>query len=195
MISSRKELDEYLIADRLLYPHCCKKGKWKNFLLANPISAQRKIYSYIVNLRYAEWHQNNSKDNSSLVAAYHKFGMLYRFWRLRKLAYQTGIQIPPNTFGKGLQIWHWGSIIVNDNAKIGDYATIYPGVVIGAKSGEVPTIGSNVFIGAGAKILGGLKIGDNVIVAPNAVVVTDVPDNAVVGGIPAKILKFKVVTK
>lgn len=72
-------------------------------------------------------------------------------------------------------IFHYGSIIVNANAKIGDYSIIYPGVVIGA----------------GSKIMGGVKIGNNVTIAPNAVVVKDVPDNAVVGGIPAKILKIK----
>ena len=68
---------------------------------------------------------------------------------------------------------------------------IYPGVTIGQTShGKVPVIGDNVFIGLGAKVFGDIKIGNNVIIAPNAIVVKDVPDNAVVGGIPAKVIKF-----
>lgn len=71
--------------------------------------------------------------------------------------------------------------------------TIYPGVEIGTKypGGECPIIGDNVFIGAGAKIFGKIKIGNNVTIAANAVVVKDIPDNAIVGGVPAQILKFK----
>lgn len=69
---------------------------------------------------------------------------------------------------------------------------IYPGVTIGqTDSYKVPKIGENVFIGLGAKVLGDIKIGNNVTIAPNAVVVKDVPDNAVVGGVPAKIIKMK----
>ena len=110
---------------------------------------------------------------------------------MRKLSFQTGFQIDPNSFGKGLLIYHYGSIVVNAGARIGDYATIYPGVVIGAKESGVPTIGRHCFIGAGSKVLGGVKIGDNVTIAPNAVVVKDVPDNAIVAGVPAKVIKFK----
>lgn len=81
--------------------------------------------------------------------------------------------------------------MVNQKARIGDYAIIYPGVIIGKKDNKCPVIGHHCFIGAGSKILGGVKIGNNVTIAPNAVVVKDVPDNAVVGGVPAKIIKFK----
>lgn len=63
---------------------------------------------------------------------------------------------------------------------------------IGQKSEtEVPVIGDNCFIQLGAKVIGGVRVGSNVTIAPNAVVTHDVPDNAIVGGIPAKVIKFK----
>ena len=75
-------------------------------------------------------------------------------------------------------------------AKIGKNCTIYPGVTIGGKIGNgCPTIGDNCFIGLGAKIIGKVNIGDNVIIAPNAVVVKNVASNSVVGGVPAKNIK------
>lgn len=70
-----------------------------------------------------------------------------------------------------IQIWHYGSSIVNASAKIGKNLTIYPGVIIGAKDGGCPNIGDNVFIGAGAKVFGSITIGNNVTIAANAVVV------------------------
>jgi serine O-acetyltransferase len=194
MIRTKSDLKDYLTADAKLYRKVSGSllQRWKNYLVTNPQNAQRRIYDYLVNLRYAEWHLNNSvlSGSKSVTSLYHTVALLLRYWRLRRLAYLTGIQIAPNSFGKGLQIWHWGSIVVNEAARIGDFATIYPGVVIGAKPNGVPQIGRHVFIGAGAKVLGGVKIGDNTIIAPNAVVTKDVPDNAVVGGIPAQIIKY-----
>ena len=80
---------------------------------------------------------------------------------------------------------------MNEGAKIGKSVTLNPLVVIGHKvpGGGCPVIGDNCFIGAGAKIFGNIQIGNNVTVAPNAVVVKDVPDNTTVGGVPAKHLK------
>ena len=97
----------------------------------------------------------------------------------------------PNTIGFGVKIYHWGWMIVNTKAKIGKNLTIYPGVTVGGANTGVPTIGDNVFLGLGCKVFGGIHIGNNVIVAPNAVVVKDVPDDCVVGGVPAKIIKMK----
>lgn len=195
MINSKKQLRNYLGEDAKLYPKisCGYFKRIKNRLVTTPQSSTYRIWLYVKNLRYAEYHKNNSilAKPKGIGSLYHTVCMLYRYWQLRILSRETGFQIDPGSFGKSLLIYHYGSIIVNADAKIGDYATVFPGVVIGAKSNGCPVIGNHVMIGAGAKILGGVRIGDNVSIAPNAVVVKDIPDNAIVVGIPARILKFK----
>lgn len=199
MIKTRKQLRECLALDSMNY---AKRNKsWTksfiNDLVTNPINDQKYIWNYIKELRYNEFYFNNSLllKSSHKSKAMQIFFMLFLIlsnWKLKKLAYKTGFQIPPNTVGPGLTIWHWGAIIVNPHAKIGRDCVLNPGVIIGHKeNGLAPHIGDNCFIGGGAKVIGDIKIGDNVIIAPNAVVVKDVPDNAVVGGVPAKIIKFK----
>ena len=95
-------------------------------------------------------------------------------------------------FGKGLVIMHGVGVVINSGARGGKNIVIESGVVIGAvRNGvpvQVPQLGSNIFIGSGAKILGGIKIGNNVKIGANAVVVKDVPDNVTVVGIPARIV-------
>lgn len=159
MIKNKKQLVEFINADNNFYPKL-SSGFWsrfKNRLVTTPQSYQWKIYSYIRTLRFAEYHKNNSflSESKGVKSAYHTICLLYQYWKLRRLSFATGFQIDPNTVGKGLRIFHYGSIIVNDNARIGDFAIIYPGVLIGAKSNGCPTIGNHCFIGAGAKILGG----------------------------------------
>ena len=169
-------------------------NRWKNILVTNPINTQHKIYQYIKALRCAEYYDIKSLfflKKKSLSTVWYTLVTIFYYWRLRQLSYKTGFQIPPHTCGKGLQIWHYGYLIINSAVRIGDNVTLYPGVEIGEKDGGCPTIGDNVFIGAGAKIFGPIKIGNNVTIAANAVVVKDVPDNAVVGGVPAKIIKIK----
>ena len=196
MLKNRSRLLEFLIEDAKLYPKVSSSyfKCLKNRLVTTPQSSTYRIWLYVKNLRYAEFNKNNSilAKPKGINSLYHTLCMIYRYWRLRVLSRETGFQIDPGSFGKGLLIYHYGSIIVNADAKIGDYATIFPGVVIGAKSNGCPVIGNHVMIGAGAKILGGgVHIGNHVTIAPNAVVVKDIPDNAIVVGIPARILKFK----
>lgn len=101
--------------------------------------------------------------------------------KLRKLSHITGFQIPPHVCGKGLTIWHWGSIIVNPSVRIGDNCTLYPGVLIGHKTlGDTPIIGNNVFIGSGTKIIGQVNIGDNVTIGQNCTIVKSIPANTTV---------------
>ena len=76
---------------------------------------------------------------------------------------------------------YFGDIIVNQDVRIGENCTLYPGVLIGQKDkGLVPVIGNNVFIGAGTKIIGDVQIGNNVIIGQNCVVTKNIPDNKVV---------------
>jgi len=106
----------------------------------------------------------------------------------------TGIEIHPGaTIGKGLFIDHGMGVVIGQTAMIGDNVTLYQGVTLGGTGKEKgkrhPTVGNNVVIGAGAKILGNIKIGDNSYIGSNAVVIKDVPDNSTVVGVPGRITK------
>jgi serine O-acetyltransferase len=100
-----------------------------------------------------------------------------------------GITIPRScTIGPGLRIYHFGGIVLNPETVIGSHCTMRHGVTIGNRQEEhdVPVLGDNVDIGAGAKILGRIRIGNNVSIGANAVVLTDVPDDHIAVGVPAK---------
>lgn len=94
-------------------------------------------------------------------------------------------------FGKRLIILHSVGIVINSQVICGSDIILESGVVIGANKRKSPKLGNNIFIGSGAKIFGGIHIGNNVDIGANAVVNKDVPDNVTVGGVPAKILKYK----
>lgn len=177
MIKTKIELKEYLKADSANYKsQVIGLRTIKNHLLCNPISDQQYIWKYIVALRHVEYHDNVNKG-------LHKLMKFYWLYRLRKMSYKTGFQIPPNTCDKGLTIWHWGPIIINPATHIGENCTLYPGVLIGHKSaedGKSATIGNNVFIGAGTKIIGDVHIGDNVTIGQNCVITKDVPKEVIV---------------
>lgn len=89
-------------------------------------------------------------------------------------------------FGKGLVIMHPVGVVINSKVIAGERVVIESGVVIGDEKGRSPVIGNDVFIGAGAKIIGGVTIGDNVKIGANAVVVKDIPSDCTALGIPAK---------
>lgn len=197
-IISKSQMTKILEHDAKCYYKLTSRGlinKIKNILFTNPINSQHKIYQYVYALRHSEYHMSNSLlygGKITLNRIYHTFLTIYWYYKLRRLSYYTGIQIPPHTCGSGLQIWHYGYIIINEKTRIGKNLTIYPGVEIGHKiPGEgCPVIGDNCFIGAGAKIFGSINIGNNVTIAANAVVLEDIPHNAIVGGVPAKIIKI-----
>ena len=119
------------------------------------------------------------------------WGKLYHK-KLTSLTNETGIWIPAEIkCGKGMIIAHWGRIIVNPHTIIGDDFSISSGVVIGrdmrGKRKGTPTFGNRVVIKTGATIVGNVRIGDDVLIAPNAYVNFDVPDHSVVLGNPGKI--------
>jgi serine O-acetyltransferase len=106
----------------------------------------------------------------------------------------TGIEIHPGArIGKGLFIDHGMGVVIGETAEIGDNVTLFQGVTLGGTGKERgkrhPTIGNNVVIGTGAKVLGSFRIGDNVQIGANAVVVREVPSNSVVVGVPGRIVR------
>jgi serine O-acetyltransferase len=106
----------------------------------------------------------------------------------------TGIEIHPGaTIGKGLVIDHGMGIVIGETTEIGDNCTLYQGVTLGGTGKDVgkrhPTIGNNVLVGAGAKVLGPILIEDNSKVAANAVVLKDIASNSTAVGIPARVVR------
>lgn len=105
----------------------------------------------------------------------------------------TGIEIHPGaTIGKGFFVDHGMGVVIGETAEVGDNVTIYHGVTLGGtgkdKGKRHPTIGNNVVIGSGAKVLGPIIIGDNCRIGANSVVLKDVPSSSTVVGIPGKIV-------
>ena len=108
----------------------------------------------------------------------------------------TGIEIHPGaTIGKGLFIDHGMGVVIGETSIIGDNVTMYQGSTLGGtgkKRGKRhPTLGNNIVVGAGAKILGDITISDNVQIGANAVVVRNVPQNATVVGVPGRIVRHE----
>ena len=108
--------------------------------------------------------------------------------------HKTGIEIHPGaTIGKGLFIDHGMGVVIGETTEIGDNCTLYQGVTLGGTGKDVgkrhPTLGNNVLVGAGAKVLGPFKIEDNSKIAANAVVLKEVPENSTAVGIPARVVR------
>ena len=107
----------------------------------------------------------------------------------------TAIEIHPGaTLGAGILIDHGMGVVIGETAELGDRITIYHGTTLGGTGKEKgkrhPTVGDNVVIGAGSKVLGNIKIGSNSKIGANSVVLDDVPEGATVVGIPGKVVKI-----
>ena len=108
---------------------------------------------------------------------------------------RTGIEIHPGaTIGRRLVIDHGMGIVIGETAEIGDDCLIYHGVTLGGTGKDVgkrhPTIGNNVLIGTGAKVLGPIKVGDNSRIAANSVVLKEIPEDSTAVGIPARVVRI-----
>lgn len=115
-------------------------------------------------------------------------------WISKRTRRKTGIEIHPAAqIGKGVFIDHGMGVVIGETAIVGDYCTIYQGVTLGGtgkdKGKRHPTIGKNVTIGSGAKVLGPFTVGDNSKIAANAVVLSEIPPNSTCVGVPAHIVK------
>lgn len=125
---------------------------------------------------------------------FYKRGMFFiARWISQTAKFLTGVEIHPGaTIGKGLFIDHGSGIVIGETTEIGDYCLLYQGVTLGGtgkdKGKRHPTLGNNVLVGSGAKVLGPFKVGDNARIAANAVVLEEVPANATAVGIPARMI-------
>lgn len=113
----------------------------------------------------------------------------------QRARHKTGIEIHPAAqIGRGLFIDHGMGVVIGETTVIGDNCTLYQGVTLGGTGKDHgkrhPTLGDNVMIGAGAKVLGPFRVGDNARVAAGAVVLDEVPDNATAVGVPARVVRL-----
>lgn len=184
MIRTKQDLKEYIKADQN------RNGKPLSFLriligLIDEHYTVRKLLYYLRHLEYCI----NTKDK--LITS--KILYYYYSYKFNKLKYKTQINILPNTIGKGLYIAHWNGGIALNLKSMGENCTVNSGVMVGNKNGNhnIATIGNNVELTFGCKVVGKVTIGDNAIIAPNSVVIKDVPTNAIVSGVPAQIIKIK----
>ena len=125
---------------------------------------------------------------------YQKGHYFWARWISQRAVRKTGIEIHPGAqIGKGLFIDHGNGVIIGETAIIGDNVTLYQGVTLGGTGKEQgkrhPTIGNNVMISAGAKILGSFTIGDNSKIGAGSVVLEEVPPNSTVVGVPGHVVK------
>lgn len=152
------------------------RSKLEIFLLYQGVHAI--IYHRIAHFFY----KHNLKFLARIVSQWS------RFW--------TGIEIHPGaTIGRRLVIDHGMGIVIGETAEIGDDCLLYHGVTLGGTGKDSgkrhPTLGNNVMVSTGAKVLGPFKVGDNARIAANAVVLSEVPDNATAVGIPAQIVRVQ----
>jgi serine O-acetyltransferase len=149
-------------------------------------------YRYFAGYRYSFWMRSSAyfKKSKNIIAF--TFSRIF----LSHFIYKFGIDIPYTThIGPGLYIGHFSGVFISSEAVIGKNFNISQGVTVGrASRGSkvgAPIIGDSVYIAPGAKVIGNISIGNNVTIGANAVVTSDVADNSVVVGIPAKTISHK----
>ena len=184
MIHSKEDLRRFIISD------CCHHfGKdqrtWQIFKIVH--DEEYLIVKYLEYLRKQEYYINTYKRSKIK-------GFMSLFYERKKnqIGKQLGFYIPPNCFEEGLTIWHQGTIIVNNDAKIGKRCTLHGNNCIGNKgnSEECPVIGDDVDIGFGAVIIGAITIADNVKIGANSVVTKSIVEKgSIYVGVPAKRIK------
>lgn len=151
-----------------------------------------KIETNKIKLAYAKLFNFSYKAHYCLYKMMNCKNVLFRELYFNKLQSKYSIWISPSCkIGHNFKMIHLDGITIGSGAIIGNNCKIYQQVTIGKDKDKFPIIGDDVTIYSGAKIIGGVKIGNNVVVGANAVVTKDVPDNCVVAGIPAKIIKKK----
>lgn len=164
-----------------MYEKIGYKGFWRSYLMGSEVG---KIVSFLRLLRLEE------KLLSSRSVFCKVYCLLVKRKR-NKLGILLGFHIPSNCFGEGLLIYHSGSIVVNRKARIGKNCVLHGENCIGNNgvTEDAPVIGDNCDIGIGAKIIGGVKLGNNIKIGANAVVTKSFEeDGLILAGVPAKVI-------
>ena len=147
------------------------------------------IRLFMVVLRHYEYYYNQKRSVCNIIP------YLWYWWNFRRLKSKAEIYTFPNVLGAGFYPVHKGFMRIGRFVHIGENCTMLPMVLFGKKRPDIKDadiyVGNNCYISTGVVILGPVKIGDNVTIGAGAVVNKDIPDNAVVGGVPAKIIKIK----
>ncbi len=181
MIQTKKDLAEYLAADNAWY----NEKRWKRRLIDRFTNEPYYVLKkYLILLRKYEYHYNNSAGSR-----FHTYIGFFYCRKKNKLGNKLGIEIGPNCFGKGLEIWHSGSIIVNPSVKAGEHCVLRGANCIGnnGKTDKNPVLGDNVELGYGAVIIGEVSIAGNTKIGANAVVNRSIEDpGCTYVGVPAK---------
>jgi len=174
MIESREAYQYYIRQDQLALG---RKNDRRPRLFGD------EIWRFEILLRKVEYDRNCRRGFAAkLIGKYHKF-------RFHRLSVKLGFTIPPNVFGEGLSIPHYGTIVVHGNVRAGKNCRLQEGVTIGATNGshEAAVIGDNCYFGSGAKVIGAVHIADDVAVGANAVVTRDIVEPGTTwAGIPAR---------
>jgi len=182
MIKSKKDYRYYLERDAIARGVNNQTFKYK----VKEILSPTKTWKFQKKLRKLEYYSNCK--NNIISRVYTKL-ISYSF---QKLSLQLGFSIPINVFGPGLCIIHYGTIVVNSRARVGENCRMEVCVNIGASGGnpEAPRIGNNVYIAPGAKIYGDIIIGNNNAIAANSSVNKSFDEDGIlIGGSPAKRIK------
>lgn len=182
MIKTKEDLKEYIKCDNWYYDE--HYSSWYKKLYVYLRDPQYMLRKYKLFLRKEEYCLNNPTKWNTIKR-------LYYIRRKNIIGNKLGVLIPPNTFGKGLQIMHHGSIIVNPNARIGDYCVLHGNNCIGnnGKTESAPVCGDKLDLGIGAKIIGKVTLGGNVTIGANAFVNKSFDEDKItLVGIPAHII-------
>lgn len=181
MILSKQDLKRYILED------------FQSYNMQHPIISRFtfgenwELFAYMRNLRYLEYYTNKQQ------MPWDKIFKAYYWLKHRYNCKKLNVFIAPNTIGPGCHLQHRGFRHILPSTRIGKNCEILPMVLLGKKRKDLRdtaiAIGDNCYISTGVTILGPVTIGDNVTIGAGAVVTSDIPDNAIVGGVPAKIIK------
>lgn len=179
MIISKKELQFYLMADRIMsgYEQRMSFTQFVKFHIKRALGGGI-LTSYLYPLRKTAYYANVKGENSMLFK--------YWNWKLRKAGIKFGFSIGYNSLGYGVVIPHWGTIVVNPNSRIGNFAVLQTSTCI-AGGGKV--IGDGLYLAVGSQIVGKLTLGNNVTIASHSMVNKSFGDNVLLVGAPAFVKK------